>query len=228
MRRKSQARIWGRGAGLFAEAHTKEPCLMRSYEVIKRAMDLGGAGVGLVLMSPIFLLAAVAIKLDSPGPVFYCQTRLGKNGRPFPMLKLRSMVQDAHAGQSALATANHMDGPVFKIRTDPRMTRVGKFLRKASLDELPQLWNVLHGEMTLVGPRPPIPEEVANYEPWQRERLAVKPGLTCIWQVSGRSDIGFDDWVKLDIEYIRHQSLGLDLKLLLLTIPAVITGRGAY
>jgi lipopolysaccharide/colanic/teichoic acid biosynthesis glycosyltransferase len=174
------------------------------------------------------LLCAVAVKLDSPGAVFFRQVRLGKDARPFPMLKFRSMTDGAHAERAALADANHMDGPVFKVRSDPRVTRVGRFMRKASLDELPQLWHVLIGDMSLVGPRPPIPEEVAHYEPWQRERLAVKPGLTCTWQVSGRSDIPFEQWVKMDIDYVRNRSLGLDLKLLLATIPAVITGRGAY
>jgi lipopolysaccharide/colanic/teichoic acid biosynthesis glycosyltransferase len=158
---------------------------MRSYEVIKRGIDIAGAVAGLLLALPIMLTAALAIKLDSPGPVLYRQTRLGKNGRPFGMLKLRSMVDGAHAHRAVLAAESAMDGPILKIRCDPRMTRVGRWLRKASVDELPQLWHVLCGEMSLVGPRPAIPEEVARYEPWQRERLAVKPGLTCTWQVSG-------------------------------------------
>ncbi|NLO74061.1 MAG: sugar transferase [candidate division WS1 bacterium] len=201
---------------------------MRSYEVIKRGIDIAGAVAGLLLALPIMLTAALAIKLDSPGPVLYRQTRLGKNGRPFGMLKLRSMVDGAHAHRAVLAAESAMDGPILKIRCDPRMTRVGRWLRKASVDELPQLWHVLCGEMSLVGPRPAIPEEVARYEPWQRERLAVKPGLTCTWQVSGRSDIPFEEWVRLDIAYIHRRSLWLDLKLLLLTIPAVLTARGAY
>ena len=201
---------------------------MRSYEVIKRGIDIAGAVAGLLLALPIMLTAALAIKLDSPGPVLYRQTRLGKNGRPFGMLKLRSMVDGAHAHRAVLAAESAMDGPILKIRCDPRMTRVGRWLRKASVDELPQLWHVLCGEMSLVGPRPAIPEEVGRYEPWQRERLAVKPGLTCTWQVSGRSDIPFEEWVRLDIAYIHRRSLWLDLKLLLLTIPAVLTARGAY
>ena len=201
---------------------------MRSYEVIKGGIEIAGAVAGLLLALPIMLTAALAIKLDSPGPVLYRQTRLGKNGRPFGMLKLRSMVDGAHAHRAVLAAESAMDGPILKIRCDPRMTRVGRWLRKASVDELPQLWHVLCGEMSLVGPRPAIPEEVARYEPWQRERLAVKPGLTCTWQVSGRSDIPFEEWVRLDIAYIHRRSLWLDLKLLLLTIPAVLTARGAY
>jgi len=201
---------------------------MRPYEVTKRVVDIVGALVGLIAGAPVLLLAALAVKLDGSGPVFFRQVRLGQDGRPFTMLKLRSMTVDAPLRQAELASGNHMDGPVFKIRSDPRATRVGRWLRKASLDELPQLWQVLCGDMSLVGPRPPVPEEVARYEPWQRERLAVKPGLTCTWQVSGRSDIPFDQWVQMDIDYVRHRSLALDLKLLLLTIPAVLTGRGAY
>ncbi len=201
---------------------------MSAYEAIKRVIDVVVAVCGLILATPILLLTAIAVKLDSPGPVFYRQPRLGKDGRPFIMLKVRSMTQDATQLQAALAQVNEAIGPVFKIRSDPRITRVGKFIRKASIDELPQLWHVLMGDMSLVGPRPPIPEEVARYEPWQRERLAVKPGLTCTWQVSGRSDIPFERWVQMDIDYVRHRSLWLDLKILLQTIPAVLTGRGAY
>jgi exopolysaccharide biosynthesis polyprenyl glycosylphosphotransferase len=201
---------------------------MGAYEVTKRLGDIVGSSLALLVSAPVLLAAALAVKMDSPGPVFFRQLRLGRNGRPFTMLKLRSMTVDAHLRQADLASANHMDGPVFKIRTDPRVTRVGRWLRKASVDELPQLWHVLSGDMSLVGPRPPVPEEVDRYAPWQRERLAVRPGLTCTWQVSGRSDIPFDRWVQLDIEYVRHRSLALDLKLLLMTIPAVLTGRGAY
>ena len=201
---------------------------MSHYDIAKRALDIFGATVGLTLAAPVLLVAAVAVKLDSQGAVFHRQVRLGKDGLPFVMLKLRSMTVDAHEQRTALADHNEMDGPVFKIRSDPRMTRVGRLIRKASLDELPQLWHVLRGEMSLVGPRPPIPEEVARYEPWQRERLAVKPGLTCTWQVSGRSDIPFDRWVQMDVDYVRRCNFWLDLKLLLATIPAVLTGRGAY
>lgn len=201
---------------------------MTPYDFTKRTLDLLGATVGLLLASPVILCVAVAIKADSTGPVFFRQPRLGQDGRPFLMLKLRSMTQDAPEMRAAVASANEMVGPVFKIRSDPRVTRVGKFIRKASLDELPQLWHVLRGEMSLVGPRPPIPDEVARYEPWQRERLAVKPGLTCTWQVGGRSDIPFDQWVQMDIDYIRHRTTWLDLKILFATIPAVLTARGAY
>lgn len=201
---------------------------MSLYEPTKRALDLIVGSCALLLSLPVLAVAAVMIKLDSPGPVFFRQPRLGKDGRPFLMLKLRSMTQDAADLRAAVATGNEMVGPVFKIRADPRVTRVGRYLRKASIDELPQLWHVLLGDMSLVGPRPPIPDEVARYEPWQRERLAVKPGLTCTWQVSGRSDIPFDRWVQMDIDYVRHRNLLLDLSILLRTIPAVLTGRGAY
>lgn len=198
------------------------------YRLCKRALDLVVASCALLISLPVMAVAAILIKLDSPGPVLFRQSRLGEDGRPFEMLKLRSMTQDAGELLAAVAAGNEVTGPVFKIRSDPRITRVGRFLRKSSLDELPQLWHVLTGEMSLVGPRPPIPEEVARYEPWQRERLAGKPGLTCTWQVSGRSDIPFDRWVQMDIDYLRHRTFLLDLKILLQTIPAVLTGRGAY
>lgn len=198
------------------------------YEISKRILDVIGAGVGLLLVAPLMLVIAVAIKLDSPGPVLFRHMRLSRNGEPFEMLKFRSMYQGAVTRQASLVGDNDISGPVFKIRADPRITRLGKFIRKYSIDELPQLWHVLVGDMSLIGPRPPVPEEVARYEPWQRERLAVKPGLTCIWQVSGRSDIPFDEWVRMDIEYVRNRNIWLDLRLLLQTIPAVFTGRGAY
>jgi lipopolysaccharide/colanic/teichoic acid biosynthesis glycosyltransferase len=198
------------------------------YLYAKRVLDVVGASVGLVFLLPLILPAALAIWIESRGPIFYFQERLGENGVPFRMVKLRSMVVDADRARCDLQDQNEASGPVFKIRQDPRMTRVGRLIRKASIDELPQLWHVLTGQMSLVGPRPPIPEEVAHYQPWQRERLAARPGLTCIWQVSGRSDIPFEDWVELDIRYVRTRSFWLDLRLLLLTIPAVLTGRGAY
>ncbi len=201
---------------------------MSLYDTSKRIVDVLAASAGLVITAPLMLFVAMAIKLESAGPILFRHMRLGKDGRPFVMLKFRSMYQEAAAFQAQLLGHNEMPGPVFKIRSDPRMTRLGRLIRKYSLDELPQLWNIVRGEMSLVGPRPPIPDEVARYEPWQRERLAVKPGLTCTWQVSGRSDVPFDEWVRMDIEYVRSCSFRQDLKLLLLTIPAVITARGAY
>lgn len=193
----------------------------------KRILDGLVAGVALVLTSPLFLLLSIAICLESKGPPFYCSTRLGRCARPFRFIKFRSMVQDAERMKAELEALNEMDGPVFKIRNDPRMTRMGRFLRRTSLDELPQLINVLLGEMSLVGPRPPIPEEVAQYEPWQRRRLAVTPGITCLWQVSGRNRISFAEWMKMDLEYIEDISLKNDMKVLLLTVPAVLRGIGA-
>ena len=194
----------------------------------KRAVDVLVAVVALVVSAPIMLLLAILIRIESRGPVFYRSTRIGRGGRPFTFYKLRSMVKDADRNLHQVAHMNEADGPVFKIERDPRITRMGRFLRSTSIDEVPQFFNVLTGDMSLVGPRPPIPREVAQYEPWQLRRLDVRPGITCLWQISGRSRIGFQEWMRLDLEYIRHQSLALDLKILLRTIPAVISREGAY
>jgi exopolysaccharide biosynthesis polyprenyl glycosylphosphotransferase len=191
-------------------------------------MDLVLVGVGILAFAPVLCLIALAIKLDSPGPVFYRQRRVGKDGRFFRMLKFRSMVPDAERRLDTLRHHTEATGPLFKIREDPRVTRVGKVLRRWSLDELPQLLNVLRGEMSLVGPRPPLPSEVEAYEDWQLGRLRAVPGLTGLWQVSGRSEVPFHDMVRLDLHYIRNWSLGLDFEILLRTIPAVLTNRGAY
>lgn len=196
--------------------------------ILKRAMDIVGSSVILVALSPVFLLAAIAVLVSSQGPIFFVQERVGRSGRPFRMYKFRSMRKDANKTRDQYERANERSGPIFKIRKDPRITRVGRFLRKLSIDELPQLINVLRGEMSLVGPRPPLPGEFRRYQTREMERLSVTPGMTCIWQVSGRSEVDFSEWVDLDLEYIRTWSLRLDLKLLLLTIPAVISGRGAY
>jgi exopolysaccharide biosynthesis polyprenyl glycosylphosphotransferase len=194
---------------------------------VKRAIDMVGSAVALVILSPLFALLAVAIKLDSPGPVFFRQRRVGLNGREFTLVKFRSMITGAENQLAALRQKNEMAGPVFKMRDDPRVTRVGRLLRRASLDELPQLWNVFRGEMSLVGPRPPLPLEVQAYQRWQRRRLSVKPGLTCVWQVSGRNEIDFDRWMELDLHYIDTWSLWTDFKIILKTIPVVLMGRGA-
>lgn len=193
---------------------------------IKSVIDYVGAAVGLILLSPLLLIIALLIKMTSPGPVFFYQERCGLNGRHFLVRKFRTMYEDAEGKRKQLEEDNEMDGPVFKIRDDPRITPVGRFLRKTSLDELPQLINVLRGEMSLVGPRPPIPEEVDQYQLWQRRRLSMKPGITCIWQVSGRNDISFENWMNMDLEYIDNWSLLLDFKLLLLTVKEVCTGHG--
>lgn len=200
----------------------------RAYAVAKRLFDVLFALVALAFTSPLWLLVALLVWATSPGPIIYRQTRLGRGGRPFTCLKFRSMVRDADVRKIHLLHRNEVTGPVFKIEADPRVTPVGKWLRKLSIDELPQLLNVLAGQMSVVGPRPPIPDEVEHYAPWQRGRLAVKPGLTCIWQVSGRSLLGFEEWMRLDLEYIRRRSFWFDLVLVVRTVPAVLLGRGAH
>lgn len=193
----------------------------------KGLMDRIGALAGLVLFSPIIFLTALAIKLTSRGPVFFKQTRAGVNGRHFHLYKFRTMCSDAEVKKEELLDKNEMSGPVFKIRKDPRVTRIGRFLRKYSIDEIPQFLNVLRGEMSLVGPRPPLPSEVSRYEPWQHRKLSVKPGLTCLWQVNGRNAIDFDEWMKLDLQYIDNWSLWLDAKIIARTFPAVMRGSGS-
>jgi exopolysaccharide biosynthesis polyprenyl glycosylphosphotransferase len=193
----------------------------------KRVFDIAASGFAMVVFAPLFAAIAVAIRLDSPGPVFFRQRRVGRNGRAFNMLKFRSMYRDAEQRLEALKTQNEMSGPVFKMKNDPRITRVGSFLRKTSLDELPQFLNVLKGEMSVVGPRPPIPAEVREYKRWQRRRLSVKPGITCVWQISGRNNIDFERWMEMDLDYIDRWSLWGDLAICLKTIPAVLTSRGA-
>ncbi|MBW2270344.1 MAG: sugar transferase, partial [Deltaproteobacteria bacterium] len=194
---------------------------------IKRSIDLVGATLGLVIAAPVILLSAAAIKLDSRGPVFFKQIRSGLYGRPIKMYKLRTMVDSAEADRDKILHLNEMNGPVFKIRCDPRITRVGRFLRIFSIDELPQLWSVIIGDMSLVGPRPPMPCEVVKYETAERRRLSMRPGLTCLWQVSGRNAVEFDEWVKLDLQYIDSWSLWNDTKILLMTIPVVLRGTGS-
>lgn len=193
----------------------------------KRLLDFTGALIGIILTGPVMLATAIAIRVTDPGPVLFRQVRAGRNGRKFTMLKFRSMVMDAEKRKAELMHLNEMDGPVFKIQRDPRITAVGRFIRKTSIDELPQLFNILFGDMSLVGPRPPLPSEVDQYEPWQRRRLSVKPGLTGMWQVSGRNQIDFDEWMRMDLEYIDSWSLWLDLKIILKTIPAVVLRSGA-
>lgn len=195
---------------------------------LKRALDTTVALGALVATSPIMIGTALAVKLDSPGPIFFKQTRVGKWGETFGCYKFRSMYIDAEARKALLMKQNEADGPVFKMKNDPRITRVGRIIRKLSIDELPQLFNVLKGEMSLVGPRPPVPKEVAQYTVEQMRRLDVTPGITGLQQVSGRSDLNFKRWVELDLQYISEQSFAKDIEILLRTIPAVLTGRGAY
>ena len=199
-----------------------------SYAV-KRAMDIVGSLAGMILLAPVFIAIAVAVKSTSKGPVFFSQTRVGRYGRHFRFWKFRSMRTDAEALKAKLADRNESkDGVIFKMKDDPRITKVGKFLRRSSLDELPQLWNVFIGDMSLVGPRPPVPKEVQEYTLEDRKRLDVIPGITCLWQINGRSEIPFHEQVRLDKEYIIAPGFWKDVKILLKTIPAIIGGKGAY
>ena len=210
-------------AFLTFELSTKSPVAL----AFKHVFDVVAAAIILVLISPILLTASLAIAVTMGRPIFFVQKRAGLRGREFPLLKLRTMVKDAEARKQELAARNEMSGPVFKVTDDPRVTRLGKFLRKSSIDELPQLLNVLTGAMSLVGPRPlPVAEQEA-IQGWHRRRLSVRPGITCLWQIGGRSEIDFEDWMKLDLRYVDEWSLGLDAKILLLTVPVVLIGRGA-
>ncbi len=196
------------------------------YQIVKRTIDIVGAGLILLALSPLMLVVFVFLTITTRGNGLFRQTRVGEGGKEFTMYKFRTMVLDAETRRGEVE--NEKDGPIFKNHVDHRITRIGRFLRKTSLDETPQLFNVLAGQMSLVGPRPPIPEEVVKYEPWQRRRLSVKPGLTCLWQVSGRSEIGFNDWVRMDLWYVHHQNLSTDLRLLGRTPWSVLSQRGAY
>jgi lipopolysaccharide/colanic/teichoic acid biosynthesis glycosyltransferase len=198
------------------------------YEVSKRLFDLMLGILVMILLIPIFPIIAIMIKLDSPGPVFYKQQRVGKGGNLFNFYKFRSMVKGADAEREHVKDLNEQDGPIFKIKADPRITAVGGFLRSSSLDEIPQILNVLIGNMSMVGPRPPLPSELAGYQSWHRRRLEVKPGITCLWQISGRSHIGFNEWMRLDLEYLKNRSFRTDLLIFLKTLPAVIARKGAY
>jgi exopolysaccharide biosynthesis polyprenyl glycosylphosphotransferase len=205
-----------------------EPALHSWQILLKRVMDVIVSVLGLAFLSPILGLVALAIRIDSPGPIIFKQIRVGREGRRFTCYKFRSMAVDAEAELDALRERNEASGPLFKMRDDPRRTRIGRFIRRTSLDELPQLWNVLRGEMSLIGPRPPLPSEVKKYEPWHLRRLEVSPGITGLWQVSGRSGLTFDEMVLLDVYYIENWSPLLDLRILLKTIPTVLFGSGAY
>ena len=198
------------------------------YEVIKRTIDIVCSFVGILVLSPLFIVIAIIIKLTSKGPVFFSQKRVGKHGREFDMYKFRSMVVNAEELKEKLAAQNEMSGPMFKMKDDPRVTKVGKFIRKTSIDELPQLWNILKGDMSLVGPRPSLPKEVAQFEDWMYKRLEVKPGLTCYWQVSGRNNIDFEDWMKLDVKYVEERNLWIDIKLIFKTVGVLFGDKNAH
>ncbi|MCP3919067.1 MAG: hypothetical protein GY711_26285 [bacterium] len=205
-----------------------EPFFHREVSIPRRIIDVVVSGTAIALLSPVLIVTAAAVKMTSPGPIIFRQRRAGRGGTPFTFYKFRSMYVDAEERKKALAHLNEKRGPIFKMKNDPRMTPVGRFIRRASIDELPQLFNVLKGDMTLIGPRPPTLNEVDRYERWQRRRLDITGGLTCIWQVSGRSEVGFQDWVRMDLEYQRKRSFAFDVKLLFRTIGAVLSGRGAY
>ncbi|GAA0109159.1 sugar transferase [Clostridium tertium] len=198
------------------------------YEVSKRTLDFMGSFLGLVILSPILLIVAILIKLESKGPAIFSQSRIGLNGKEFKMYKFRSMVQNAEELKEKLAKKNEMSGPMFKMKNDPRVTKVGKFIRKTSIDELPQLLNVLKGDMTLVGPRPSLPREVEKFESWMLKRLEVKPGLTCYWQVSGRNNIDFYEWMKLDLKYVDERDFWLDIKLIFKTVGVLFGDKNAF
>jgi lipopolysaccharide/colanic/teichoic acid biosynthesis glycosyltransferase len=204
------------------------PLFVERLPIWKRLMDILVSATLLILAAPLFALVAVGIRLTSPGPIIFRQLRAGVRGEPFTFLKFRSMYIDAEARKATLQGQNEADGPIFKMRNDPRMTPIGRFLRRSSIDELPQLWNVLRGDMTLVGPRPPTMDEVPRYQPWQRGRLNHRGGLVCIREVNGRSEVAFEEWMRMDLRYLARKSFLLDVKLLFQTARAVISGRGAY
>ena len=198
------------------------------YEAIKRLIDITCSFVGILVLSPLFIIIAIIIKFTSKGPVFFSQKRVGRNGKEFDMYKFRSMVVNAEELKEKLAAQNEMSGPMFKMKDDPRVTKVGKFIRKTSIDELPQLWNILKGDMSLVGPRPSLPKEVAQFDEWMYKRLEVKPGLTCYWQVSGRNNIDFEDWMKLDVKYVEERNLWIDIKLIFKTVGVLFGDKNAH
>ena len=209
----------------FESKPTKESIF---YEFTKSFIDIIGSLIGLVVLSPIFIIIAIIIKITSKGSVLFSQKRVGKYGVEFDMYKFRSMVVNAEELKQDLVSKNEMSEPMFKMKCDPRVTRIGKFIRKTSIDELPQLWNVLKGEMSLVGPRPSLPQEVMHFQNWMYKRLSVKPGLTCYWQVSGRNNIDYEDWMKLDVKYIEERNTFIDIKLIFKTIIVLFKNTNAY
>lgn len=198
------------------------------YLIFKRIMDIAGAITAFIILSPLLILTAIIIKLDSKGPVLFSQKRCSRHGKVFNMYKFRSMCMDAEEKLEQVQYLNEAKGSMFKIKDDPRLTRIGKFIRKTSIDELPQLLNILRGDMSIVGPRPPLPSEVGTYDSRHKLRLVVKPGLTGLWQISGRSNLGFEDMIRLDLKYITERNLLYDIKIILKTIPVVLSSKGAY
>lgn len=198
-----------------------------SYHRVKRIIDFFGSLIGIILLSPIMLITSIAIKIESKGPAFFIQERVGKDGKLFRMYKFRSMCINAEEKLKEIAHKNEMDGPMFKIKEDPRITRIGKIIRRRSLDELPQLFNVIKGEMSLVGPRPNLPREVEKFTEYHKKKLIAKPGLTCYWQIMGRNNIDFEQWINLDIKYIEERSIWVDIKLIFKTIKVFLGDEGA-
>ena len=212
----------------LAQENVIVPNENKVYLFLKRLIDIVGSGLGILILIPVFLIIGILIKLEDPkGSVFFSQKRNGLNGKEFNMYKFRSMVHNAEDLLESLMSKNEMDGPVFKIKDDPRITKIGKFIRKTSLDELPQLFNVLKGDMSLVGPRPPIPREVIQYNKYHYQILLVKPGITCYWQISGRNNIDFDEWVELDLKYIKERNLFKDIYIILMTLPVLLGDKNA-
>ncbi|WP_010240448.1 sugar transferase [Clostridium arbusti] len=199
-----------------------------TYHFLKRVIDICGALIGIILLSPVFIIITIAIKIDSKGPVIFSQSRVGKNDKLFKMYKFRSMVVDAEKLLIKLKDKNEMSGPMFKMKNDPRITRIGKFTRRTSIDELPQLFNILKGDMSFVGPRPNLPSEVAKFSDYHRLKLLVKPGLTCYWQVMGRNEIDFEDWIRLDIKYIEERNIWRDIKLIFKTFLVLFGDKNAH
>ncbi|MBU3179839.1 sugar transferase [Clostridium psychrophilum] len=197
------------------------------YFITKRIIDIIGALCGILIMSPVLIVVGIWVKLDSKGPAFFAQNRVGKDGMQFKMYKFRSMCMDAEGLLDKLRKDNEMSGPMFKIKEDPRITKIGRFIRKTSIDELPQLFNILKGEMSIVGPRPSLPKEVAQFTAFQKQRLIAKPGLTCYWQVRGRNNIGFDEWMEMDVEYIEERNTFIDIKLIFKTVGVLFGDEGA-
>jgi len=235
--RQQQAHSWPKPSGLpqpIGNSATLSHCHRRAADQMlawncphwKRAVDVVGASIGLIVASPLIAAAAVAVRLNSPGGAFFAQQREGLGGRIFTIYKLRTMVQDAEALKNALRIHSEQDGPAFKMTEDPRVTSIGRVLRKTSIDELPQLWNVIRGDMSLVGPRPLPVDESQRCAPWQRRRLSVRPGLTCIWQIRGRNTVTFDEWIRMDLRYINRRCLWYDLYLIITTAPAVLIRKG--
>jgi len=197
------------------------------YFIIKKIIDVIGALCGIILLSPVMIVVAIWIKLDSKGPVFFGQNRVGQDGKAFKMYKFRSMCTNAECLLDDLKSKNEMSGPMFKMKADPRITKIGRFIRNTSIDELPQLFNILNGEMSIVGPRPSLPKEVAQFTSFQKQRLIAKPGLTCYWQVRGRSDVSFEEWMEMDIEYLAHRSIFVDIGLIFKTVGVLFGDKGA-